>query len=106
MSYPMRRYDPSADETPSVRPMGPVLVEDEPTLATAPAGARLPPGRLPPGISGTDFEQTPGPNARPWLPWTPVGRYISFLPVTVLAVYLVLMLITIGGFLASRGWLP
>lgn len=49
MSYPMRRYEPAFEETDFERPAGPVLAEDEPAPVTDPAGARMPPGRVPSG---------------------------------------------------------
>jgi hypothetical protein len=101
MAYPLRRYDPAPDDEPQfVRPTGPVIVEDEPTRATAPAGARVPPRRLPPGVSGTDFE----PPFRRDPPLVPVsglppltGHYLSFLPVAVVTVFVVLFLVTLLG---------
>ena len=110
MSYPMRRNDHASEDPRQARPVGPLLVEDEPTLATAPSGARVPPRRLPPGISGTDFDSAPPPSSRPFIPVPrramPIGHYLSFLPLPVAAVYLVLMLMAICGFLAVRAWGP
>lgn len=105
MSYPMRRYEPAFEETDFERPAGPVLVEDEPAPVTDPAGARVPPGRVPPGVFGADLEPIPSPFRRPELPLPrpdrPVGRYVSFLPITVAAVHLILMLIVILGFVVA-----
>lgn len=102
MAFPLRRYQPDPDESQSVRPMGPVIVEDEPAPATAPAGARVPPRRLPPGVSGTDFEPTP--LFPPWRPLVPFGGgprfvadYISFLPGVVAVVLIVLLMAATGG---------
>lgn len=52
-----------------------------------------------PGVFGADLEPIPSPFRRPELPLPrldrPVGRYVSFLPITVAAVHLILMLIVI-----------